>query len=427
MKIAVEPSGVEGRVEAPPSKSYTHRAFLSGLLADETRVRDPLSSADPRASMRCAAGLGATIREQDNYVVVDGVVGSPETPADVLECGNSGTTLRLFTGAAALVDGTTVFTGDESLRGRPNGPLLTSLEELGARAHSTRGDGTAPIVVEGPIEGGSTRIDGGVSSQFISSLLFAAPLTPEGAEITVEGDLKSRPYVDITLEVMREFGVEASESTDGFSVPGDQRYRLEEFQVPGDFSNASYPLAAGAVAGDVHVTNLYPSAQGDSVIIDVLDRMGADIDWSQEEGVARVTQDDLVGVEFDASDNPDLVPTVAVLGAAAEGETRVVNAEHLRYKETDRLEAMATELGRMNASIEETEDGLVVDGDASRLRGAEVSGRHDHRVVMALAVAGLVAEGRTVIDSAEAVRISYPDFTDALYALGADIRKAENT
>lgn len=421
MKIAVEPSRVEGRVEAPPSKSYTHRAVLAGALADELRVLNPLESADVTASKRCAEMLGATIQDD----VVRGVGGRPETPSDVLDCGNSGTTLRLFTGAASLAPGTTVLTGDDSLRSRPNQPLLDSLQDLGADARSTRHNGQAPLVVEGPLTGGTTEIDGGVSSQFISSLLFASPLTSEGAEITVAGELKSRPYVDITLEVMREFGVDATETSDGFSVDGGQSYSAREFRVPGDFSNASYPLAAGAVAGDVRVANLIPSAQGDSVILDVLDRMGADVDWDRGEGVARVVESDLGGVEFDAGDNPDLVPTIAVLGAAAEGETRVVNAEHLRYKETDRLEAMATELGKMNAEVKETEDGLVVDGDASSLRGAEVSGRHDHRVVMALAVAGLVAEGRTVIDTAEAVRISYPEFTDALHGLGANVRKAD--
>ncbi|MDY7081579.1 MAG: 3-phosphoshikimate 1-carboxyvinyltransferase, partial [Halobacteria archaeon] len=186
---------------------------------------------------------------------------------------------------------------------------------------------------------------------------------------------------------------------------------------------------AGAVAGDegetVDVGNLYPSAQGDSVIIDVLDEMGAKVEWDTDEGVAHIESDRLEGVEFDASDNPDLVPTVAVLGAVADGETHIVNAEHVRYKETDRLEAMATELSKMNAAVEEGEDYLVVDGDKSDLQGAEVEGRHDHRVVMALTVAGLAAEGETVVDTAESVSISYPGFTDAMFALGAEIRKVE--
>ncbi|MFW5983669.1 MAG: 3-phosphoshikimate 1-carboxyvinyltransferase, partial [Halobacteria archaeon] len=178
----------------------------------------------------------------------------------------------------------------------------------------------------------------------------------------------------------------------------------------------------GAVAGEARVGNLYPSAQGDKVILEVLERMGATVDWDRDKGVARVTgiADELGGVEFDASDNPDLTPTVAALGATAGGETRIVDAEHVRYKETDRLEAMATELGKMGAVVEEERDALYVDGDASELVGTRVDGRDDHRVVMALAVAGLVAEGETTVETAESVDVSYPGFVDALVGLGAE-------
>jgi len=394
-ELVVSGSSVSGRVDAPPSKSYTHRGILAGALADGTRVLNPLRSADTEASVRCARALGAHVEsdEDEDDLRVDGVAGEPETPDDVLDCGNSGTTTRLFAGAASLVDGLAVLTGDGSLRSRPNGPLLSSLRELGATARSTRGDGRAPLVVGDSLEGGETTIDGGVSSQFISSLLFAAPLTDEGATVRVEGTLKSRPYVDITLEVLDKMGIEVEETDEGFRVEGGQAYEAETFRVPGDFSSASYPLAAGAVAGETNVGNLYQSAQGDSLILDVLERMGASVDWNRDEGVARVSgeADGLSGVEFSAANNPDLTPTVAALGAAANGETRIVDAEHVRYKETDRLEAMATELRKMGATVEEARDSLVVDGDASELVGARVDGRHDHRVVMALAVAALVA------------------------------------
>ena len=421
MELTVSRSRVSGRVEAPPSKSYTHRGILAGALGDGVRVLNPLRSADTEASTRCARGLGASIDERGGDIVIDGVDGAPKTPDDVLDCGNSGTTTRLFAGAASLVDGLAVLTGDESLRSRPNGPLLSSLRELGATARSTRGDGRAPLVVGDSLEGGKTTIDGSVSSQFISSLLFASPLT-DGATVAIEGTLKSRPYVDITLEVLAEMGIDVHETDDGFEVPGGQRYTSDEFRVPGDFSSASYPLAAGAVAGEAHVENLYPSAQGDEAILEILKRMGASVDWDRDDGVARVSgdADDLTGVTFDASNNPDLTPTVAALGAAAGGETRIVDAEHVRYKETDRLEAMATELGKMGAVIDEERDALYVDGESSELVGAHVDGRHDHRVVMALGVAGLVAEGETTVETAESVDVSYPGFADDLAALGAE-------
>jgi 3-phosphoshikimate 1-carboxyvinyltransferase len=421
MELVVSRSRVSGRVEAPPSKSYTHRGILAGCLGDRTRVLNPLRSADTEASIRCARGLGASVEQDGDDLVIDGVDGEPRTPDDVLDCGNSGTTTRLFAGSASLVDGLAVLTGDESLRSRPNGPLLSSLRELGATARSTRGNGCAPLVVGDSVVGGDTTIDGGVSSQFISSLLFAAPLT-DGVTVAVDGTLKSRPYVDITLEVLEDTGIDVRETDAGFDVPGGQRYTAEEFRVPGDFSSASYPLASGALAGEATVGNLYPSAQGDTVILDVLESMGASVDWDPDTGVATVAgeADELTGVTFDASDNPDLTPTVAALGAAAEGETRIVDAEHVRYKETDRLEAMATELGKMGAVVKEERDRLVVDGDASELVGARVEGRDDHRVVMALAVAALVAEGETRITTADCVDVSYPGFADALAALGAE-------
>ena len=423
VELVVSNSRVSGRVDAPPSKSYTHRGVLAGALADETRVLNPLWSADTEASMRCARGLGTSVENEDGDLRIDGVGGEPETPDNVLNCGNSGTTTRLFAGAASLVEGLAVLTGDESLRSRPNGPLLSSLRELRATARSTRGNGQAPLIVGDALKGGETTIDGGVSSQFISSLLFAAPLTDEGATVRIEGTLKSRPYVDITLEVLEKMGVAVKETDDGFEVPGEQSYDAKEFRVPGDFSSASYPLAAGAVAGEARVGNLYPSAQGDEMILDVLGSMGASVEWNQNEGVARVSgkAEEITGVEFDASDNPDLTPTVAALGAAANGETRIVDAEHVRYKETDRLEAMATELGKMGAVVQEEKDSLVVDGDASELVGTRVDGRHDHRVVMALAVAALIADGETTIETAESVDVSYPGFAEDLRALGAQV------
>ena len=427
MELVVSQSHVSGRVDAPPSKSYTHRGVLAGALAEDTRVLNPLRSADTEASMRCARGLGASVKDEDGDIIIEGVAGAPQTPDDVLDCGNSGTTTRLFAGAASLVEGLAVLTGDESLRSRPNEPLLSSLRELGATGRSTRGNGRAPLVVGDSLEGGETTIDGGVSSQFISSLLFAAPLTDKGATVNIEGTLKSRPYVDITLEVLEKMGVAVEETDEGFDVSGGQSYDAEEFRVPGDFSSASYPLAAGAVAGETSVGNLYPSAQGDSLILEVLERMGASVEWNRDEGIARVsgTADELEGVEFSAANNPDLTPTVAALGAVANGETRIVDAEHVRYKETDRLEAMATELGKMGASIDEERDSLVIDGDVSELVGARVDGRHDHRVVMALGVAALVAEGNTTIETAESVGVSYPGFAGDLRELGVDVEKQE--
>jgi 3-phosphoshikimate 1-carboxyvinyltransferase len=423
-------SRVGGHTRAPPSKSYTHRAILAAGYAGGALVRGPLDSADTRATMRAVEAYGGTVEldEVDGSLALDvtGFDGRPDVPDDVVDCANSGTTMRLTTATAALADGLTVLTGDESLRSRPQGPLLGAIETLGGRAESTRGNGQAPLVVGGPIAGGQVDIPGDVSSQYVTALLMAGAVTEEGIEIRLETELKSAPYVDITVEVLEAYDVEATATDAGFEVAGGQSYGPAdgEYAVPGDFSSMSYLLAAGALAADdqsVVVEGAHPSAQGDSAIVDVLERMGAAIDWDREAGEIRVERSSLSGVEVGVADTPDLLPTIAALGAAADGTTRITDCEHVRYKETDRVSAMAEELSKMGASVEEERDELVVHGGQTDLVGAIVDGRADHRIVMALTVAGLVAEGETVVKGAEHVDVSFPDFFDTMASLGASV------
>ena len=429
MNVVVSPSGVRGAVRTPPSKSYTHRAILAAGYADGANVTDPLVSADTRATMRAVEAFGGGVerREGDSVIDIDGFGGDPAVPADVIDCANSGTTMRLVTAAAALADGATVLTGDESLRSRPQGPLLDAIEQLGGRAESTRRNGQAPLVVEGPIAGGTVSIPGDVSSQYITALLLAGAATDEGIDIELETELKSAPYVDITLEVLDAFGVTATATDAGFRVDGGQSYDPPggEYAVPGDFSSMSYLLAAGALAAldELRVQGAQPSAQGDTAIVDVLERMGADIEWDREAGVITTHQSSLSGVEVGVEDTPDLLPTIAVLGAAADGTTTITDCEHVRYKETDRVSAMAEELTKMGASVEEAQDTLTVHGGETTLRGADVDGRADHRIVMSLAVAGLVADGQTTIAGGEHVDVSFPDFFEALAGLGARVQE----
>ncbi|MGM0606608.1 MAG: 3-phosphoshikimate 1-carboxyvinyltransferase, partial [Halobacteriota archaeon] len=296
MDVHISPSAVRGTARAPPSKSYTHRAILAAGYSDGALVYDFLDSADTNATMRSVEAFGGEIvRSDDDILDVTGFGGEPGVPADVIDCANSGTTTRLVTAAAGLADGITVLTGDGSLRSRPHGPLLSALSELGVRAESTRGNGQAPLVIKGPLDGGTVSIPGDVSSQYISALLMAGAVTERGIEIDLTTELKSAPYVDITLEVLSAFGVAAepigaagdrgvrSAGAGGFRVAGGQRYDPEDgaYHVPGDFSSMSYLLAAGAIAAQpgaaVRVRGAYPSAQGDSAIVDVLRAMGASI------------------------------------------------------------------------------------------------------------------------------------------------------
>ncbi len=433
MDAYISQSRVSGSARAPPSKSYTHRALLAAGYGDGATVRNPLVSADTRATAQAVEAFGGSVTETENSIVVEGFDGDPVVPTDVINCHNSGTTIRLTTAAASLATGVTVLTGDQSLRSRPQGPLLRALEELGARAESTRRNGQAPLVVEGSIPGGEITIPGDISSQYVTALLMAGAVTETGVEITLSTQLKSAPYVDITLELLEAFGVEASpigadsaSGASGFVVPGGQQYRPEEesYDVPGDFSSMSYLLAAGAVAGDEEgllVEGAKPSAQGDDAIVDTLQRMDADITWDRDAGEIAVEKSTLSGTEVSVADTPDLLPTIAVLGAVAKGDTQIRDCEHVRYKETDRVAAMATALRRLGASVTETEDTLTVHGGDSKLVGAEVDGRGDHRLVMALAVAGLAADDVTTILGAEHVDVSFPGFFDLLSRTGATV------
>ncbi|MXV62356.1 3-phosphoshikimate 1-carboxyvinyltransferase [Natronorubrum sp. JWXQ-INN-674] len=432
MNVTITPSSVRGTARAPPSKSYTHRAILAAGYSDRTTVRDALWSADTRATARAVDLFGGDVeRHEDGTLEIEGFDGRPEVPADVIDCENSGTTMRLVTAAAALADGTSVLTGDESLRSRPQGPLLEAIADLDGDAYSTRGNGQAPLVVTGPISGGGVSIPGDVSSQYITALLLAGAVTDEGIDIELETELKSAPYVDVTLEVLEEFGVDARHTDDGFAVDGGQTYDPVggTYAVPGDFSSISYPLAAGSIAGaeadGVRIEGANPSAQGDTAIVDIVDRMGADVEWDREAGVIEVSSASLSGIEVSVADTPDLLPTIATLGAVADGDTHITNAEHVRYKETDRVSAMAEELGKMGVETSEEQDSLTVHGSESRLEGATVRGRDDHRIIMSLALAGLVADGETTVEGADHVDVSFPGFFGMLEELGVALERRE--
>ena len=417
MIVRVQRSHLSGDVFAPPSKSYTHRAILITSLGPGGSIKRPLLSADTRATISASQAFGAEI-DIDEDVKIKGVADRPRTPEDVIDVLNSGTTLRFCSAVAALTEGA-VLTGDASIRSRPNGPLLSSLSDLGAQAFSIRNNGKAPLVVRGRMKGGTARLDGSVSSQFLSALLISAPLAEEETRIVIQGELKSRPYAEMTLDMLAEAGIRIEPGEQEFLVPGNQSFGLKGYTIPGDFSSASYPMAAAAVTGsEVTVKGVLPSRQGDSAIIDILRRMGAEVSWDREKGDLRVRGGELQAVDVDAGRTPDLVPTIAVLGALAKGKTTVFNAEHVRHKETDRLHAMAVELSRMGADIKERPDGLEITGGV--LHGAKVHGHHDHRIVMALAVAGMVA-GDTEIDTAESVDVSYPGFFARMKGLGAEV------
>ena len=423
MKLIVQASSLKGEVPVPASKSHTMRAVVIASLAEGvSEITGPLDSLDTRACVEACRALGAAIDTGEVWKV-EGTGGKVASPEDVIDVANSGTTIRFLLSAAALAEGATVFTGDASIRKRPAGPLLEALTNLGAEAFSTRGNGCAPFVVRGPMTGGKTKL-AAVSSQFLSSLLLSCPLAPDDTHIDVT-ELNEAPYVRMTLDWLSRRGIEyEEEELRRFKIRGGQRYRGFQRQIPGDFSSATFFLVAGAVTADSELTLLgldMDDAQGDKEVVRMLADMGASVVESSNE--IRIGPGALRGGEFDLNATPDALPAMAVAATLARGETRLVNVPQARLKETDRIAVMASELTRMGAQVEELEDGLVIQG--GKLSGAELSGHDDHRVVMALAVAGLAAEGETVIDTAESAAVTFPNFVELMTSVGANMRTDE--
>jgi 3-phosphoshikimate 1-carboxyvinyltransferase len=423
MRIIVEPSSLSGEVQIPASKSHAIRAaFIASLAEGRSEILDPLQSEDTDAALDACRALGAEVSvEEGRRWVVDGVSGQAVTPDDVINVANSGVTLRVGVGVASLAPGCTVFTGDEQIRARPIGPLLAALNQLGAEAFSTRDNGRAPVVIRGPLCGGRCSLES-PTSQYLTSLLICSPLAQGDVEIEVLS-LNERPYVSMTLDWLDRQGIQYEHrGLEWFRIPGGQAYRPFQRQVPADFSSATFFLCAAAITpSDLMLRGLdMNDSQGDKDVVGMLRQMGADIEVS-EDGI-RVRGGNLHGGEFDLNATPDALPSLAVVAAVAEGTTKLLNVPQARLKETDRLAATACELGKMGALIEELPDGLVIHGTG--LHGASVGGHRDHRMVMALAVAGLVAEGRTEIDTAEAASVTFPTFFELMQSVGARMEPA---
>lgn len=422
MHLICGPSQLRGAVEIPASKSHTIRAVAVAALADgASRVTCPLDSADTLAAIDAYRGLGAEIATEPDTWHVRGTGGELAAPDRDIDVRNSGTTLRIALGSAALLrQGSATFTGDEQIQRRPLGPLVKSLNDLGASVTSVRGNDCAPVTVAGRLRGGQTSIEV-VTSQFLSSLLFACPLA-DGDTVIHVPLLNEAPYVHITLDWLRRSGIELErDELRTFRIPGGQTYKASDRRVPGDFSSATFFLGAGAIGdNDIVLRGLdMTDPQGDKAVIDYLKQMGAQIDVSDDGIHVRPPRDGLTGCTLDLNATPDALPMMAVVGCFARGSTTLGNVPQARVKESDRIAVMADELTKMGASVRQLPDGLVV--EQSDLHAADVDGHGDHRVVMALAVAGCTVKGRTRISTAESVAVTFPTFAECMTGLGADI------
>ncbi len=426
-EIFIEPSVFEGKLTAPPSKPYTHRALAAALLSEGvSTIINPLFARDTNATKRACGLLGAKIMEEKGIVNLGG--GSFETPRNVIDVENSGTTLRMFTAISSLTPGGyTVLTGDESIRRRPMQALLNSLRDLGVECWSSRLNGHAPVIVRGGgMKGGETRIPGNVSSQFVSALLYASTKSRNGATITVDGDAVSRPYIDATVKVLRLYGFEIyREDYSFFEVQGNQTGRACSFMVPGDFSSAALFMAgAHLTGGDVVINGIdLHLPQADAKIIQILQKLGSRVKVSSKS--IRVIGADRRdgGGEFDLKDSPDLLPIVAVMAANSRSETIIRGVGHARFKESDRITSMAAELRKLGVTVEELNDGLKIIGKEKLQGGCLLDAHGDHRVFMALTILAASTERGCLVRGVNLADISYPGFLEDVKTLGAKFRK----
>jgi len=414
---------LEGEIQAPPSKAYTHRMLISALLSNGTsKILKPLFSDDTEATLGAIKAFGAEAELQENNWTIRGVE-SLKAPEKPINCGESGATLRFMISVAALAPRPTVFTFGSSLERRPVAPLLRSLKELGADSSlQLKEESSLVRIYGGGIRGGNTSIRGDISSQFVSGLLFACPMAKEDSKITVTTPLESRSYVGMTIEVLDKHGIRVHASNDlkQLEVPSNQRYKPCNHEVSGDFSSAAFLLASAAVTSSkVKVKNLrYHTTQGDRTILDILKEMGSMIRVGNE--YVEIEGEPLNAMDVNAKDIPDLVPVCAVLACYSKGVSKIYNAKRLRYKESDRLVSLHTELKKMGAEIMMEKDSLIIRGPCM-MRGTSIDPHNDHRIAMACAVAALGARGETKIQNSECVNKSYPKFFQDLRSLGAKV------
>lgn len=425
---------IGGVVKAPPSKSYSHRAVILASLAKGTsKLYDMLYSEDTLASIRVCKALGAEITEKDGYLEVIGTGGNLHNSSNnPIDLANSGTTLRLMTSVSALSDNEVTLTGDESLQTRPMGLLMDALWPLGVEAESLNDNDKAPILIKSGYVGGETNIMGNVSSQFISSIIISSPLSKKGVTLYVLPEFKSKPYVNMTLDIMRKFGVKVLKGYYLKHESCDKEYqncRIDEFKVmkqdyvacdytvEGDYSSASYLLALIAInGGKAKIKNLFfDSKQGDKVILDILQKMGATV-IRGEDFVEISSTGNLKAIDIDLSNAPDLLITVAVLAAMAEGTTNITGVAHARVKETDRIDTTCRELEKLGCNLTEREDGMSITGGVT---SGTVDSHGDHRLAMAFSLIGLKHDIK--ITNGEVFDVSFPNFIESMAELGFEL------
>ena len=419
MNCKVQRSKLNGKITCPSNKSYTHRAiFLAALSDGKSIVKKILHSNDTIATISACRGFGVEVEEVENNVTIKNKI-DETVQSSIINAENSGTTIRIAIAIAALSGGNTTLTGDDSLKKRPMQPILDALETMGVKTESD--EGRPPIHINGKIQGKEISINGDISSQFISALLIIAPRLPEGLIINVEGKLVSKPYVDLTIAIMKKFGVEVKiEEEYKRYVVSHQIYKPTTFSIPSDFSNLALLLAANVLLGDgldIEIS-LGDMPQGDEAIVDILEKLGVNVTL-EDDIITTESPISLKGGKFDLSDTPDLLPAIAILALKSEKPIEMFNVKHARYKETDRIAIISRELKKIGLNVEEKDDGMILK-KSSELIPAELNSENDHRLFMAFSIAGMFV-GECTVSDPDAVKVSYPEFISDLVNVGAKI------
>lgn len=416
MERYFDPSKLNGTIKAPSSKSMTQRAIASALLAEgESIIRNPSYCDDSLAAMSIAVGLGARVEPEPGLMKING---SAELKETKLNCGESGLAIRMFSPIAALYPTEVTLNGAVTLKKRPMGMIAEALNQLGAICKTT--EGFLPITVSGPLKGGRCEIDGSMSSQLLTGLLMALPLAENDSEIKVN-DLKSAPYIDMTVDILKSFGIDVyNHGYELFTIPGRQKYKPSEYEVEGDWSGGAFLLVAGAINGHLKVSGLnYKSLQSDRAIINVLDNAGVRV--SITDNYIEVKASELLCFDFDATNSPDLFPPLVTLAAYCKGTSKIKGVSRLIHKESNRAEALRDEFRKLNIMIEIKDDLMYITG--GKPQGGHVESHEDHRIAMAMAVTALRAEGRVYLRDSQCISKSYPDFYRDMRMLGAIIHE----
>ncbi|MFZ2200329.1 MAG: 3-phosphoshikimate 1-carboxyvinyltransferase [Leptotrichiaceae bacterium] len=427
MKVKIKPKKLGGTIPIPPSKSYSHRAIIAAALAtsnkdkEVSRIDNLKYSVDITTTTEIMENWGANIEIGEDFEIIKGNSGIVNPKDEYTQCNESGSTIRFLIPIGLSNNNKIVFDGKGKLVERPLDSYYKIFDEQGIKYSNN--NGWLPLNVDGQLKPGKYEIEGNISSQYITGLLYALPLLNGDSELRINKTLESKGYIDLTLEILEMSGIKVvNNNYKSFFIKGNQKYNPFDYVIEGDYSQVAFWIVAGLLGSEIKCLHVKKdSLQGDREIIEIVQRMGANVEIFDDYIIVKPSQ--TYGTVIDISQCPDIGPILTVLAALSKGETKIINAERLRIKESDRITSIKTELNKLGANVEEVGDSLVING-VERLTGsAELSAWNDHRIAMSLAIASIKCDGEIVIDEAESVKKSYPHFWEDFKKMGGDVEK----